>query len=53
MYYRESFEYSLIKIFMNSNSADTKVNRGNLIFNFKNTIRLQITTSIHQIIHSF
>ena len=33
MYYRESFEYSPIKIFMNSNSADTIVNRGNVTFN--------------------
>ena len=40
MYYRESFEYSPIKIFMNSNSADTIVNRGNVTFNLKNTIHL-------------
>ena len=40
MYYRESFEYSPIKIFMNSNSADTIANRGNVTFNLKNTIHL-------------
>ena len=40
MYYRESFEYSPIKIFMNSNSADTVTNRGNVTFNLRNSINL-------------
>ena len=40
MYYRESFEYSPIKIFMNSSSADAITNRGNVTFNLRNTINL-------------
>ena len=40
MYYRESFEYSPIKMFFNSNSADTIVSRGNVTFNLNNNINL-------------
>ena len=40
MYYRESFEYSPIKMFFNSNSADTIVSRGNVTFNLQRNINL-------------
>ena len=40
MYYRESFEYSPIKMFFNSNSADNIVSRGNVTFNLNNNINL-------------
>ena len=40
MYYRESFEYSPIKMFFNSNSADTIVSRGDVTFNLRRNINL-------------
>ena len=40
MYYRESFEYSPIKIFCNSNSADNIVSRGDVTFNLSRYINL-------------
>ena len=40
MYYRESFEYSPIKIFMNSNSADKITYRGDVTFNLRRNINL-------------
>ena len=40
MYYRESFEYSPIKMFFNSNAADTITNRGNVTFNLRSNINL-------------
>ena len=40
MYYRESFEYSPIKMFFNSNAADTITNRGNVTFNLRRNINL-------------
>ena len=40
MYYRESFEYSPIKMFFNSNSADTIVSRGDVTFNLSRNIKL-------------
>ena len=40
MYYRESFEYSPIKMFFNSNSADTIVTRGDVSFNLQCYINL-------------
>ena len=40
MYYRESFEYSPIKMFFNSNSADTIVTRGDVTFNLNRFINL-------------
>ena len=40
MYYRESFEYSPIKIFCNSNSADNIVSRGDVTFNLSRFINL-------------
>ena len=40
MYYRESFEYSPIKMFFNSNSADTIVTRGDVTFNLNRYINL-------------
>ena len=40
MYYRKSFEHSPIKVFMNSNSADTIINRGNITFNLRHNIDL-------------
>ena len=40
MYYRESFEYSPIKIFFNSNAADTTVNRGDVTFHLRRNITL-------------
>ena len=40
MYYRESFEYSPIKMFFNSNAANTITNRGNVTFNLRYNINL-------------
>ena len=40
MYYRESFEYSPIKLFFNSNSADSIVSRGDVAFNLTRYINL-------------
>ena len=40
MYFRESFEYSPIKMFFNSNSADTIVTRGDVSFNLTRYINL-------------
>ena len=40
MYYRESFEYSPIKMFFNSNSADNIVSRGDVTFNLTRYINL-------------
>ena len=40
MYYRESFEYSPIKLFFNSNSADSIVSRGDVSFNLTRYINL-------------
>ena len=40
MYHRESFEYSPIKMFFNSNSAERIVNRGDVSFNLKCNINL-------------
>ena len=40
MYYRESFEYSPIKMFFNSNSADSIVSRGDVSFNLHRNINL-------------
>ena len=40
MYYRESFEYSPIKIFMNSNADDQITNRGDITFNLRRNINL-------------
>ena len=45
MYYRESFEYSPIKIFMNSNAADQITNRGDVTFNLRRNINLPHGTS--------
>ena len=40
MYYRESFEYSPIKMFFNSNAADATVNRGDVTFLLRRNINL-------------
>ena len=40
MYYRESFECSPIKLFFNSNSADTIVKWGDVTFNLQRNINL-------------
>ena len=39
-YFRESFEYPPLKIFLNSNTADIINNRGDVIFNLNRTISL-------------
>ena len=39
-YFCESFEYSPIKMFINSNSADTIINKGNITFNLNKDISL-------------
>ena len=40
MYCQEQFEYSPIKIFMNSNAADQITNRGDVTFNLRHNINL-------------
>ena len=39
-YYRESFELQPIKLFLNSNAADTIRSRGDITFNLRRTITL-------------
>ena len=39
-YFRESFEYQPIKLFLNSATADTTKNRGDLVFNLRRNITL-------------
>ena len=39
-YYRESFEYQPIKLFLNSNSADIIQSRGDITFNLRRNISL-------------
>ena len=39
-YFRESFEYQPIKLFLNSDAADTTKNRGDLLFNLRRNITL-------------
>ena len=39
-YFRESFEYQPIKLFLNSAAADTTKNRGDLVFNLRRNITL-------------
>ena len=39
-YYRESFELQPIKLFLNSNAADTIWSRGDITFNLRRTITL-------------
>ena len=39
-YYRESFEYQPIKLFLNSNSADIIQSRGDISFNLRRNISL-------------
>ena len=39
-YFRESFEYQPIQIFLNSNTADVTRSRGDILYNLKKTINL-------------
>ena len=39
-YFRESFEYQPIKLFLNSNSADIVRSRGDITFNLQRNINL-------------
>ena len=43
-YFRELFEYQPIKLFINSNSADTIYDRGNIVFNVRKSIILNSNT---------
>jgi len=43
-YFRESFEYQPIQIFLNSNSADFIRNRGDIVYNLRKTINLPADT---------
>ena len=44
-YFRESFEYQPIKLFLNSAAADTAKNRGDLLFNLRRNITLPSGTT--------
>ena len=39
-YYRESFEFQPIKLFLNSNAADTILSHGDIMYNLRRTIAL-------------
>ena len=43
-YFRESFEYQPIQIFLNSNTADVIRSRGDIIYNLRRTINLPSDT---------
>jgi hypothetical protein len=43
-YFRESFEYQPIQIFLNSNVADVTRSRGDIVYNLKRTINLPADT---------
>ena len=43
-YFRESFEYQPVQLFLNSNTADVIQNRGNITYNLQRTINLPSDT---------